>query len=338
MPSLPRLLFRAALLGLLLLLLAVVLAVWRFEQFRSSPAAAPAGILLIERGDGFSDVLAKLRSQGMRAGWDLEWTLLAWRMGALPQLQVGEYALDPALTPEALIGQWMRGEVLRHRFTLVEGWSMRDLRAALAADPVLLDDISPHDDVALMRQIGRSGVPAEGRFLPETYLFVRGDTASALLSRAAAAMDRELAEAWAQRLPDLPLQSPEELLILASIIEKETGKAGERRRIAGVFVRRLELGMKLQTDPTVIYGLGAAFDGNLRRRDLRTDTPWNTYTRHGLPPTPIAMPGIAALRAAADPEPGEDLFFVARGDGSHHFSRTYAEHRNAVRRYQLGGR
>ena len=260
------------------------------------------------------------------------------QMQALPRIQVGEYALDPALSPRALLTKLTRGDVVRYRFTLVEGWSMRDLRAAIARDPVLEDDIAGLDDASVMAALGRADVPAEGRFLPETYLFTRGERASDVLEQAAEAMDRALGEAWEARRPDTPLQSADELLTLASIIEKETGKASERPEIAGVFVRRLRLGMRLQTDPTVIYGLGAAFDGNLRRIDLVTDTPFNTYTRSGLPPHPIAMPGRAALMAAARPLDGDTLFFVARGDGSHHFSRTYAEHRQAVRRYQLGGR
>jgi len=333
-----RLLILVLVLGLLAVLVAG-LAWQRFEHFRSTPAAAPEGtVLMVERGDGFARILATLRGLGIEAGHDLEWKLLALRMDALPRLQAGEYALAPELTPEAILRKLVEGDVLRHRFTVVEGWSMRELRAALAADPVLKDDLADLDDAALMARLGRAGVPAEGRFLPETYLFVRGDRAVALLGRAAEAMDRALAEAWAGREPGLPLASPDELLTLASIIEKETGKASERPEIAGVFVRRLRLGMRLQTDPTVIYGLGAAFDGNLRRRDLRTDTPFNTYTRAGLPPHAIALPGRAALQAAARPAPGETLFFVSRGDGSHHFSRTYAEHREAVRRYQLGGR
>lgn len=333
-----RLLILVLVLGLLAVLVAG-LAWQRFEHFRSTPAAAPEGtVLMVERGDGFARILATLRGLGIEAGHDLEWKLLALRMDALPRLQAGEYALAPELTPEAILRKLVEGDVLRHRFTVVEGWSMRELRAALAADPVLKDDLAGLDDAALMARLGRAGVPAEGRFLPETYLFVRGDRAVALLGRAAEAMDRALAEAWAGREPGLPLASPDELLTLASIIEKETGKASERPEIAGVFVRRLRLGMRLQTDPTVIYGLGAAFDGNLRRRDLRTDTPFNTYTRAGLPPHAIALPGRAALQAAARPAPGETLFFVSRGDGSHHFSRTYAEHSEAVRRYQLGGR
>lgn len=327
------------------LLFALLLAVggyfaWRhFAAFADAPAAAPEGsTLLVERGDSFVQVLSKLRAAGVTAGHDVEWKALATRMQALPRLQVGEYALAPTLTPREIIEKFTRGDVIRYRFTIVEGWSMRDLRAALSRDAVLEDDVAPIDDAELMTALGRAGVPAEGRFLPETYLFTRGETAVALLDQAADAMDAELADAWAARRDDTPLQSPEQLLTLASIVEKETGKASERPEIAGVFVRRLRIGMRLQTDPTVIYGLGAAFDGNLRRRDLETDTPFNTYTRFGLPPHAIAMPGRAALMAAAQPLDGETLYFVARGDGSHQFSRTYGEHLQAVRRYQLGGR
>ena len=191
------------------------------------------------------------------------------------------------------------------------------------------------DDAALMKQLGHPGQHAEGRFLPETYVYSRGDSDVDVLKRAYAAMEKALAEAWQSRAADLPLQSAEEALILASIIEKETGVASERPQIAGVFARRLKLGIRLQTDPTVIYGIGSAYDGNIRRRDLQTDTPYNTYTRAGLPPTPIAMPGVDALRAAADPAPGDALFFVALGDGSrsHVFSTTLAEHNAAVARY-----
>ena len=334
-----RLVVRLGLLAALLLTIGGYFAWRHFEAFADTPAGAPEGSTLrVERGDSFVQVLGKLRAAGVTTGHDLEWKALAARMQALPRIQVGEYALEPTLTPRGILGKLTRGDVIRYRFTIVEGWSMRDLRAALARDPVLDDDAASMDDAQLMTALGRAGVPAEGRFLPETYVFTRGETSLALLDRAADAMDAALAEAWAARREDTPLESPEQLLTLASIIEKETGKASERPEIAGVFVRRLRMGMRLQTDPTVIYGLGAAFDGNLRRVDLETDTPFNTYTRFGLPPHAIAMPGRAALMAAAQPLDGETLYFVARGDGSHQFSRTYAEHREAVRRYQLGGR
>lgn len=329
----------------LTLLVAVLAAVagglaWRhFQAFSTAPLLVPEGAtLVVSRGDSFVQVLAKLRAVGISEGHDLEWKLLAMQMEAMPRLQVGEYALQDTLSPRELLEKLVRGDVIRYRFTLVEGWSMRDLRAALARSEVLADDVSRQTDEALMASLGRKGTPAEGRFLPETYTFVRGDSASHVLGQAADAMDRALAEAWSARAADVPLRSPEELLTLASIVEKETGQASERPEIAGVFARRLKVGMRLQTDPTVIYGLGAAFDGNLRRRDLQTDTPFNTYTRFGLPPTPIAMPGRAALSAAANPLDGETFYFVARGDGHHVFSKTYAEHQKAVRRYQLGQR
>ena len=329
-------------LGLLLALLAAVAGYFAWQHYRgfagTPVGGTPAATLVVERGDSFAQVLDKLRAAGVATGSDLEWKALATEMQAHPRIQVGEYALDAALTPRQIIDKLIVGDIIRHRFTIVEGWSMRDLRAALGRHDVLEDDVRTLDDAALMAKLDRAGVPAEGRFLPETYLFTRGDGALSVLDQAADAMDAALAEAWAARAADTPLRSPEELLTLASIVEKETGKASERPEIAGVFARRLELGMRLQTDPTVIYGLGAAFDGNLRRVDLETDTPFNTYTRFGLPPHPIAMPGRAALMAAAQPLEGETLFFVARGDGSHHFSRTYPEHRDAVRRYQLGGR
>lgn len=317
-----------------------LMAGWQaFERFASTSAGVDGEVVVfVERGDGFLTVLRKLRLAGADAGPDLAWKLLARRMDAVSRIQVGEYALDAGATPADILGKLRRGEVIRRRFTIVEGRAWRELRARLAAETVLHDDISDRSDAEVMALLDRPDLVPEGRFLPETYTYVRGDSASDVLRQAMVAMDRALGDAWAGRADGLPLESPEELLVLASIIEKETGQAGERPQIAGVFTRRLRIGMRLQTDPTVIYGLGSGFDGNLRRRDLEADTPWNTYTRAGLPPTPIAMPGVAALRAAANPADGDTLYFVARGDGSHHFSATYTEHRRAVQRYQLGGR
>jgi len=227
------------------------------------------------------------------------------------------------------------GQVIRYRFTLVEGWTMRELRAALARATPLVHSIDTLDDAALMARLGRTGVHPEGRFLPETYVYVHGETDLDLLRRAADALDRALAEIWDARAPELPLRTPDEALVLASIIEKETGIAEERAQIAGVFTRRLKLGIRLQTDPTVIYGMGSAYSGRLRRADLLLDTPYNTYTRAGLPPTPIAMAGVAALQAALHPAAGDALYFVAVGDGSgrHIFSPTLAEHNRAVAAY-----
>ena len=209
-----------------------------------------------------------------------------------------------------------------------------ELRAALAAADPLEHQTGDMDDAALMAALGHPGQHPEGRFLPETYAYQRGDSDLAILRRAHAAMAQALDEAWQGRADDVPLATPDEALVLASIVEKETGQAHERPQIAGVFARRLRKGMLLQTDPTVIYGLGSGYDGNIRKRDLTTDTPYNTYTRVGLPPTPIAMPGRAALQAAVNPAPGDALFFVSRNDGSHVFSATYAEHNRAVDCYQ----
>lgn len=289
----------------------------------------------VKRGDSFRHVLQRLRASGISEGHDLQWELLAFRMEVLTRLQVGEYSLGHGLTPRSLLRKLAEGKVIQHRFTIIEGWNIRDLRRALAADPDLVQTLEGVSDEELMRRLAREGIHPEGRFLPETYQFTRGVTDLELLRRAMIALDRTLEDVWKTRDDDSPLQTAEELLILASIVEKETGRAEERSTIAGVFVRRLNLGMKLQTDPTVIYGLGEAFDGNLTRRHLTTDTLWNTYTRTGLPPTPIAMAGRAALEAAAAPLDGDALYFVSKGDGSHQFSRTLTEHNAAVRRYQL---
>ncbi|MEG1203402.1 MAG: endolytic transglycosylase MltG, partial [Comamonas sp.] len=220
--------------------------------------------------------------------------------------------------------------------TIVEGWNFRQVRAALAKEENLKHDSADMTPEQIMEALGRPGVAAEGRFFPDTYAFSKGSSELALLKRAMQAMDKRLDIVWSLKGSDNPLKTPEDLLTLASIVEKETGKAADRSLVAGVFINRLRIGMLLQTDPTVIYGLGEKFDGNLRRRDLQTDTPWNTYTRAGLPPTPIAMPGKASLMAAVQPEKTKALYFVAKGDGSSHFSESLDEHNRAVNQYQRG--
>ena len=292
-------------------------------------------VLLVEPGDGFNAVLGKIRQIGVAQGNDLEWKTLATTMKVAGRLQVGEYAITSGLSPRVLLRRLAKGEVIQRKFTIVEGWSFRDLRAILLADAQLEHQIGQLSDAEIMAKLGRQGVYPEGRFLPETYVYTRGTGELAILDRAAKAMDETLAEAWESRAKDLPLQSADELLALASIVEKETGLASERPLIAGVFVRRLKLGMRLQTDPTIIYGMGSAYAGNIRKTDLETDTPYNTYTRVGLPPTPIAMPGNDALRAVAHPADGDAIYFVARGNGGHYFSANLAEHNAAVRKYQL---
>ena len=251
-------------------------------------------------------------------------------------IKAGSYELARGTTPRQLLSKLARGEESLRAVTLVEGWNLRQVRQALSRADQLKPDSRDMDEAALMTRLGHAGMAAEGRFFPDTYTYSRGASDIAVLRRAARAMDRQLAQAWSVRQPGLPLRSAEEALTLASIVEKETGRASERPQIASVFVNRLRAGMLLQTDPTVIYGLGESFDGNLRKRDLLADTPWNTYTRAGLPPTPIAMPGKAALLAAVQPARSPALYFVARGDGSSQFSASLEEHNRAVNRYQRG--
>ncbi|WP_415268071.1 endolytic transglycosylase MltG [Acidovorax sacchari] len=275
----------------------------------------------------------------VEAGVDTDPRLLyAWfRLSGKDRLiKAGNYEIPPGTTPFGLLQKLVRGEEALRAVTLVEGWTFRQFRAALDRDEALRHDTQGLADAAVMERLGRAGVPPEGRFFPDTYTFAKGTSDLAVMRRALRAMDRRLEAAWAQRSADLPLKSADEALILASIVEKETGRASDRGQIAGVFVNRLKAGMLLQTDPTVIYGMGEKFDGNLRRRDLLADTPWNTYTRAGLPPTPISMPGKASLIAAVQPERTQALYFVARGDGTSHFSPTLDEHNRAVNRYQRG--
>ena len=332
--------------GCLLVLMGVLLlagivagvGAWLYHQqtmFAYTPVSADAESVVVARGDGFNTVLRKLREAGVDQGKDYQWKLLARQLDAAGKIKAGEYALDSHLSPRGLLLNMRQGKVLQYRVTLVEGWNIRQLRAALGRAQPLLHETDAMSDAELMAALGFPDQHPEGRFLPETYVYQRGDSDLDVLKRAHAALEKELAEAWAARSDDLPLASPGELLILASIIEKETGLASERPQIAGVFARRLKLGMRLQTDPTVIYGIGSSYDGNIRKSHLTTDTPYNTYTRAGLPPTPIAMPGRDALRAAAQPAAGDALYFVAVGDGSgaHVFSASYAEHNAAVARY-----
>ncbi|MEJ8850901.1 endolytic transglycosylase MltG [Variovorax rhizosphaerae] len=271
------------------------------------------------------------------AGVDVQPKLLyGWfrLSGQSRQLRAGSYELEPGVTPKILLNVLVRGEEATRSVVLVEGWNFRQVRVALAKADQLKPETAALSDEALMEKLGRPGQHPEGRFFPDTYTYSKNSTDTALLQRAMRAMDRKLAAAWAARASDLPLKSADEALILASIVEKETGKANERAQIASVFINRLRAGMPLQTDPTVIYGLGTRFDGNLRKKDLQTDTPWNTYTRNGLPPTPIAMPGKGALLAAVQPAQGKSLYFVSRGDGTSQFSNSLDEHNNAVNRYQ----
>ncbi|MBX9834737.1 MAG: endolytic transglycosylase MltG [Burkholderiaceae bacterium] len=291
--------------------------------------------LEIEHGTTPRGVAQEVVAAGVRT----DARLLYWWFrfsGQDRQIKAGNYELERGTTPYSLLQKLARGEESLQALTLVEGWSWRQVRAALAKEDGLRHDSASLSDTALMERLGSPGIPPEGRFFPDTYTYAKGSSDVALLRRALHAMDRHLEAIWAQRASDTPLQSPQQALVLASIVEKETGRASDRALIAGVFVNRLRVGMLLQTDPTVIYGLGEKFDGNLRKKDLQTDTPWNTYTRAGLPPTPIAMPGKAALMAAVQPEATKALYFVAKGDGTSHFSASLDEHNRAVNRYQRG--
>lgn len=294
--------------------------------------------LNIARGTSFKQIIATLRERKLTSAPPLYWRALAMRMGVVSSLNAGEYALTPGITPPLLLKHMATGQVVQHNFTLVDGWSFKQVRAALAEESGLVHDSAQLSNAQIMQRVGAADKKAEGWFLPETYAYVKGDSDLDILQRSYDAMQKLLASEWKQRDQSVPLDSPYQALILASIVEKETARADERPRIAGVFVRRLERGMPLQTDPTIIYGMGENYHGDITWKALRTDTPYNTYLHKGLTPTPIAMPGQPAIHAALHPAKGAALYFVARGDGSgrHVFSDTLAAHNRAVACYQLG--
>jgi len=328
-----------ALFALFLIGAAVTGSLWVHHQtFVQTPLSVPGERLVLDvpRGTGFRTLGQQLVADGVLAD-PYSFLVLAYRSGKANQLKSGEYALTTGMTPLQLLDDLTSGKTIQYSVTLVEGLNFRQALAAIAAAPELEGSLTDLSDEELMARIGHPGEHPEGQLFPDTYAYPRGTQALDLVKRAYARMQTILGEEWAQREEGLPLTTPYEALILASIVEKETGLAAERPEIAGVFVRRLRKGMKLQTDPTVIYGMGAAFDGNIRRSDLTTDTPYNTYVRTGLPPTPIALPGRDAIHAALHPAAGDSLYFVAKGDGGHAFSATLEEHNRAVRRYQLGG-
>jgi len=312
---------------------AVVWMAWlRYQDFLDTPLDLPdaGAVLVVAPGSSGSEIVRQLAGEGYtRPGWS--WKLL---MRLEPQLyRSGEYELTRGMRPRDVLQRLASGRVMQYRLTVVEGWTFAQLAALLDNNEVLehrLQLSDPDQRPAMLSALGLEH--PEGWFLPETYQFTRGDSDMDILMRAHQAMQAELEQAWASRAEGLPLSTPYELLILASIIEKETSLDSERAQVAGVFVRRLQKGMRLQTDPTVIYGLGESFDGDIRRKDLQTDTPYNTYTRAGLPPTPIALPGPASLHAAAQPADGDTLYFVADGTGGHTFSTTLEEHQAAVKR------
>ncbi len=320
----------------LVAVLAVVVVISQINTFMTTPVkAADHGVAFeISPGSSFAAVCQKLVAEGVIA--DDRWFRLyvRWHDKA-GSIQAGDYLIEAGATPLSLLDKFTSGNVRLYTFTLVEGWNAREVLDALHANEAITATMSDEDWPALIQSLGAETLHPEGLFLPETYRFPKKTTDRALLGQAYELMQTVLAEEWQARSIEAPVSSAYEALILASIVEKETARADERPKIAGVFARRLQKRMRLQTDPTVIYGIGPDFDGNLTRKHLTTDTPYNTYTRHGLPPTPIAMPGRAAINAALHPEEGTSLYFVATGmgDGSHKFSDNKADHDAAVAEY-----
>lgn len=326
----------------LLLALVVVVAVvagtagWLWHQYEHAPimvASAPATVTIV-KGSGAVAVARQLREGGVDVEPLMLRAALRWR-GDDARIKAGTYRIEQGTTLERLLDRLVAGDVILEDIRIGEGWTFRQLRAAIDAHPALAHDSRDLTEEELLVRLKLPHAHAEGLFFPNTYHFSRGASDFDILAQAASLMRTHLEAAWEKRTAELPLSNPYELLILASIIEKETGAEEDRRRVAGVFVNRLRIGMMLQSDPTTIYGMGENFDGNLRRSDLRADTPHNTYTRAGLPPTPIALPGEASLLAAVTPAETRELYFVSRGDGSSQFSETLDAHNRAVREYQL---
>lgn len=319
--------------------LAALLAGSWLVYFATTPVDVPptAREFEVRKGRSLRTVSSELRAAGiLREPWSFYW--MGRLLGHSDDLQAGSYELPGRATPYRLLEMMTRGEVSQAQITFIEGWTFAQMRAALAAHPLVSHQTAGLSDRDILRRVGASESHPEGLFFPDTYFFSPGTSDIKILARAYATLHQRLNALWAARAPGLPYRTPYDALIMASIVEKETGLESERGMIAAVFVNRLKRQMRLQTDPTVIYGLGATFDGNLRKRDLEADTPYNTYTRAGMPPTPIAMPGTRALEASLRPAQSSVLYFVARGDGSSQFSSTLDDHNRAVRRYQLNGR
>ena len=322
---------------LILLVLASLLgaATW-LAVFASKPLQPPVPgyEFNVRPGASLRGVSRRLSDEGLLPDANSFW-ILARILGKDRAMQAGTYRLDAPMTPIELLDKLNRGDVVNIDIAFIEGTTVRQWLAALAQQPRLKQTLpgKSKDEVRAAAGLGEGSL--EGWLFPDTYRFDPGTADADVLKRAHAAMKKRLAEAWQARDPDVPLANPYEALILASIVEKETGAAAERPLVASVFVNRLRKGMRLQTDPTVIYGMGAAFDGNIRKKDLTTDTPWNTYTRDGLPPTPIAMPGAGSIAAVSKPAQTDFLYFVGKGDGTHYFSKSLDEHNRAVAKYQL---
>ena len=332
MPRLSRLLAFA----LPIVVPAALAAAW-LTHFATTTIDVPASarLLQVKKGRSLGSLSNELRASGVLGEpWSFLW--MGRLLGRAADIQAGYYVLPARITPYRLLEMLVNGEVTQAQITFIEGWSFAQLRAALDASPLLEHDTTGLSEREILRRVGTDETHPEGLFFPDTYRFAPGSSDLRILAQAYQTMRTRLNTLWQTRAPGLPYASPYQALVMASIVEKETGLESERAMIAAVFVNRLRKHMRLQTDPSVIYGLGAKFDGNLRRRDLEADSPYNTYTRTGLPPTPIALPGERALEAALRPAPGGALYFVARGDGSSQFSDNLEDHNRAVRRFQLG--
>jgi UPF0755 protein len=326
---------RLFLLAILAALAMAGYAIW----YLATPLTARAwpAEFTIERGSGLRAAARQIDEAGLALG-RLQFEILGRALGRAQDIKAGSYELAAPVTPLELLDKLTRGEVTLAELRLIEGWNIRQVRDAIASNAQLRKDVAALPDADLLARIGAKETHPEGLFFPDTYLFSKGSSDLEVLRRAYRIMQKHLALEWETRDAGLPYRSPYEALIMASVIEKETGRASERTTIAATLLNRLRLGMLLQVDPSVIYGLGAAFDGNLRKRDLLADGPYNTYTRPGLPPTPIAMPGLESLRAALHPAKTEALYYVSRGDGSSQFSRTLEEHNRAVAKFQRKNR
>ncbi len=328
--------WRAAVLFGILLLGTAAVFVWSGMRSLDVPVRLSSALRFkVVPGASFARIAAELASQGVIAN-PRAWVVYARLRRLAPAVKAGEYEIQPGTTPRELLTKMVNGQVLLHSFTIVDGWRVQDMLEALRHNPDIvatLADKAPN----LMEKLGAPGVPPEGQFLPETYRFIAGTTDLELLRQAHGALARELDAAWAEHDPGLPLRDPYELLIMASIVEKESGVPQELGKIAGLYLHRLAIGMRLQADPTVIYGMGDRYDGDIRTVDLHTDGPYNTYMRAGLPPTPIALAGAAVIRATARPEKTDAIYFVAspKDDGSHVFSSTLEQHNAAVAAYLM---
>ncbi len=316
--------------------LAVAWLVIDYQHFINTPLLADDQRLYYEvkPGANIKEIAKDLEERGVIKHWMYLAGVARWQ-GKAQLIKTGEYEFPPGTTPQGLLDQLVAGKVLKHSLTIVEGWTFNQMMHAIRRNEILIHSLKDLNNQQIMAELGWPDEHPEGRFYPDTYSFPKGMTDVAFLQRAHRAMSDYLDKEWQVRDPNLPLHTPYEALILASIVERETAATSERQTIAGVFIRRLQKNMLLQTDPTVIYGLGAAYDGNIRRSDLTTDTPYNTYVHAGLPPTPIALPGHDAIYAALHPEAGNSIFFVSRGNGTHEFTDNLADHNRAVRKYQL---